>query len=652
MGQSLGCAGDQRRPRRGLPLMLSPRQTRRVLSFVAEDSGDEVMFDAQDVQHAAMSPPLARAILGSPRAQQQQQQQRRRRKPRRNGDHDRDQDQDHGRDQDRDQRALSYVHDGNNDQAKDHAVSSHGSRQQGQEKQRQEQLRRAFVQHEDVVERIMFFLDVAELSQMAQVCRALSRARWPVVDLRRHLNVSADDLVLIMQRRPMVLLLSNPRQSSNLLAPTVIGCPTLRHLALRRCSLGPEGAEHIALGIVSLYRSVHTLDLSGNSLGDTGVAVIAASLATNVALKHMDLSENAITEAGAAALGGALKKNTSLISLRLSDNELGPTGIKHVAAGLAANPASALRSLDASENSIESQGARFVGDLLKANTSLITICLEDNGIESAGAEHLWAGLLSNTSLQTLQLDSNHIDAEGLAGLQLALQKCKTLQSISLKDNPLGDSGARMIAQCLMNNQCGIQELDLSFTGVQHSGAFFLSHALESNSVLRVLRLRFCKLQDAGASCLGTALQKNKTLERLDLEDCGIQAAGAVQLGISLSSNSGLKVMSLRSNCISDTGAQGLAGGLKSNCTLQSLDLAVKAPSAKHRRRRAEGVIGPKGAQSLGDALRVNKSLGTLHLQGHSVGRQHYLMFAGSRCFVRLVAGEPGMIVSRIRTVTV
>jgi hypothetical protein len=87
------------------------------------------------------------------------------------------------------------------------------------------------------------------------------------------------------------------------------------------------------LQLVAQNRSVESLDLSGNRLGDDGVVMIAPLVggAANGKLRSLRLAGAGLGPAGVTALMAALKANTALQVLGLTGNELGVEGAARVA---------------------------------------------------------------------------------------------------------------------------------------------------------------------------------------------------------------------------------------------------------------------------------------------------------------------------------
>jgi Ran GTPase-activating protein (RanGAP) involved in mRNA processing and transport len=125
-------------------------------------------------------------------------------------------------------------------------------------------------------------------------------------------------------------------------------------------------------GSGSVGRGVKSV--SGNSIGDEGMAALGMTLQVNTSLTELNLSNSIIGGRGVVALGEALKVNPSLTRLSLNGN------------GSAVSLGEALKvntSLTLEENAIGDEGASSLLDVLtEHNTTLMGLCLH-HGIPGA-----------------------------------------------------------------------------------------------------------------------------------------------------------------------------------------------------------------------------------------------------------------------------
>ena len=92
----------------------------------------------------------------------------------------------------------------------------------------------------------------------------------------------------------------------------------------------------------------------------------------------------------------ALYKCYFYSTINLSCNKIGAEGAKYVAEALKVN--TSLTKIYLAGNKIGDEGAKYVGEALKVNTSLTEIHLDGNNIGADGAKYVAEALKVNTSL--------------------------------------------------------------------------------------------------------------------------------------------------------------------------------------------------------------------------------------------------------------
>ena len=104
-------------------------------------------------------------------------------------------------------------------------------------------------------------------------------------------------------------------------------------------------------------------------------------------------------------------------TIYLQHNNIGAEGAKYVAEALKVN--TSLTKIDLRWNNIGDEGAKYVAEALKVNTSLTKINLFHNNIGAEGAKYVAEALKVNTSLTNIRLGWNNIGAEGKHSLREA-----------------------------------------------------------------------------------------------------------------------------------------------------------------------------------------------------------------------------------------
>ena len=102
---------------------------------------------------------------------------------------------------------------------------------------------------------------------------------------------------------------------------------SLKKLLMRDCRLGVVGVDKIGK-ILYHNKSITSVDLGRNYIGDEGVEKLVECLKSNETIKHLDLSKNNITSNGANHLIKLFSLNhTTVSSIELSSNPLKDEGV-------------------------------------------------------------------------------------------------------------------------------------------------------------------------------------------------------------------------------------------------------------------------------------------------------------------------------------
>ena len=420
---------------------------------------------------------------------------------------------------------------------------------------------------------------------------------------------------------------------------------TLEHVDLRLCHIGPVGTQHLAPAL-RVNTSVKTLKLSDNPIGDEGAKALAEMLGgngaessgtVNTTLEHVDLSRCRIGPVGAQHLAQALCVNTSVKTLKLSNNYyLGDEEAKALAEMLGGNGAESsgtvnttLEHVYLSWCCIGPVGAQHLAQALRVNTSVKTLYLSHNPLGDEGAKALTEMLGGNgaESSGTVNTTLEHVDLSdcsiGPVGAQHLAQALCVITSVKLSYNPLGDEGAKALAEMLGGNgaessgtvnttleHVNLRSCSMGPVGVQH-----LAQALCVNTSVKTLNLSYNPLDDEGAKALAEMLGGNgaessgtvNTMEHVELKGCTIGPVGAQHLAQALRVNTSVKTLDLSDNPLDDEGAKSLAemlggNGAESSGTVNTTLEHVGLSNCS---------IGRVGAQHLAQALCVNTSVKTL-----------------------------------------
>ncbi|KAJ8001839.1 hypothetical protein DPEC_G00173580 [Dallia pectoralis] len=392
--------------------------------------------------------------------------------------------------------------------------------------------------------------------------------------------------------------------------PVVKAC---QGVILQYHNLTEKSCKNVATVLTSKMSHLRRLDMSFNTLKDSGVELLAAGLAKpHCRLERLNLSGCRMKQKGFAALGKALQSNpTHLRELNLSGNEPGESGVFRLVDGLKVvqcklqtlklsncklglelcqalaeffkyNPQH-LRELDVSMNNLGDGGFDVLMDWLEF-TQIHKLELYCCQLTEKCWEQMADCLVDVTSLRELNLSNNNLKDKGVKTVDDPFRFPNSLlEKLNLASCGLTNERCYWLANSLILNSTCLKQLDLSRNHLNDNVelAFFriLQHGhfpLETirlsesklteqcnmlfvvvfNSSLKELDLSGNQLGDAGVQTLCIVLTAETfQLERLFLACCGITAAGCTSLAEALMySRSSITHLGLMGN---DTGEEGL-----------------------------------------------------------------------------------------------
>ena len=129
-----------------------------------------------------------------------------------------------------------------------------------------------------------------------------------------------------------------------------------------------ELSKHAEACPAGALHGVTELDISGNKIGDKGIALISTALQTNTTMAKLDISVCNMSDDGAESLARALTVNKTLQELDVSYNDISDTGIAHIATALRTNKT--LKKLLIGRQTATDEGALSLAAALTANSSM------------------------------------------------------------------------------------------------------------------------------------------------------------------------------------------------------------------------------------------------------------------------------------------
>ncbi|KAF0029495.1 hypothetical protein F2P81_018600 [Scophthalmus maximus] len=318
---------------------------------------------------------------------------------------------------------------------------------------------------------------------------------------------------------------------------------------LNCCNLTENCCTDLAIAMSSTSSHLTELDLSENSLKDSGVKLLSVGLGNpHCKLKSLRLHKCKLEGDCCEALAVALcTESTQLRELDLSANDFQKSGVRGLCVGLCSHHCK-LETLRLNQCKLIDSCCKDLASVLSTGSShLKNLDLSDNTLKDSGVAHLAVGLRSpQCGLETLReldlagnnlqgpdiqllcagLRSPHCKLETLRVTEGNLQKCcadfasvlcsdtSYLKELDLSGNDLEDPEVKLLSAGLASPHCQLETLRLSFCGVTEEGCTFLASALSSNpSHLRQLDLSYNHLQDSGVKLI--SLYRDNPLCKLE-----------------------------------------------------------------------------------------------------------------------------------------
>ncbi|XP_039907388.1 NACHT, LRR and PYD domains-containing protein 12-like isoform X2 [Simochromis diagramma] len=345
----------------------------------------------------------------------------------------------------------------------------------------------------------------------------------------------------------------------------------LETLRLIGCNLSEK--SHDTLFFILTSSNLRELDLSNNSLKDSGVMLFSEQGNQHCRLETLRLSRTGLTEQCCQGLSSALCTNvSSLRVLDLSDNDLQSSGVKLLCEGLG-SPHCQLQTLRLTQTNLTEKCCNDISTILSSqSSSLRDLDLSNNDLQDSGVTFLSAGLHSPYCiLKTLSLSGCRLSERTC---DVLMSKSTSLRELDLSKNHLWDSGIKLLSTGLTSPHCRLETLRLNHTNLTEKCGQYISLVLSSDSCsLRHLDLSNNDLRDSGVKLLSTGLRSpHCRLQTFGLSGCLITADGCTSLASALRSNpSYLKELDLSYNHPDELGVKLRSVGLKDpNWRLDSL----------------------------------------------------------------------------------
>ena len=180
---------------------------------------------------------------------------------------------------------------------------------------------------------------------------------------------------------------------------------TLTELSLAHNDIHARGVRQLA-EVLKQNTTLSMLSLGSNPLGSDGYAAFSMCLAHKTrGLSKIDLSNTGLDEQAMKHLGDGLRENSSILSIDVSKNSIGDTGSVVLGDMLSSvevlHVNSSLSQINASSNKITANGAKRFLEAIQVNGAILDLDLTGNEIDNKTLDDVENWLKINRKLSVL-----------------------------------------------------------------------------------------------------------------------------------------------------------------------------------------------------------------------------------------------------------
>uniref|UniRef100_A0A3Q3GNC6 F-actin-uncapping protein LRRC16A-like n=1 Tax=Labrus bergylta TaxID=56723 RepID=A0A3Q3GNC6_9LABR len=385
----------------------------------------------------------------------------------------------------------------------------------------------------------------------------------------------------------------------------------LEELLLDNAGLKSDFAQKLASALSHNPAStLHTIDLSNNSLEDKGVSALSAQLSKlPLGLKQLHLSRTSISPKGVNSLCQALCNNpavsSALTHLDLSGNSLrgddlnflshsnvlqtldlsnSDCSLEQVCASLLRGSLKHLSVLNMSKSVFSHRKCKEVPPSFKqffsSAQALTSVSLSGTRLPLEALKGLLLGLGCNPNLSDVSLDLSccELRSAGSQILEGCIAEIPNITSLDLSDNSLDMDLTTLLVWLAKNRSIRHLSLGKNFNNIKSKNVApvldNLVHMIqEEDSPLTSLSLADAKLK-ADLSIVLNALGSNASLTTLDISGNSMGDMGAKMLAKALQINTKLRTIVWDRNSVSPQGLQDVAAALEKNYTIRFMPIPI------------------------------------------------------------------------------
>ncbi|CAB1420744.1 unnamed protein product, partial [Pleuronectes platessa] len=360
---------------------------------------------------------------------------------------------------------------------------------------------------------------------------------------------------------------------------------TLHTLNLSNNSLEDKGAAALSAQLSKLPMGLKHLNLCRTSMSPKGVNVLCQSLCVNpvvaTSLTHLDLSGNSLRGDDLQNLHSFLSHSNSLETLDLSNSDC---SLDQVCSSLLRGSLKHLSVLNMSKTVFSHRKCKEIPSSFKqffsSSQALSSVSLSGTRLPLEALKSLLLGLGCNPSLSDVSLDLSccELRSGGSQILEGCIAEIPNISSLDISDNGLDMDLITLLVWLAKNRSVRTLSLGKNFHNIKSKNVApvldNLVHMIqEEDSPLTSLSLADSRLK-ADLSIVLNALGSNSSLTRLDISGNAMGDMGAKMLAKALQINTKLRTIVWDRNNVSSQGLQDVAAALEKNYTIRFMPVPI------------------------------------------------------------------------------
>ncbi|XP_042291207.1 F-actin-uncapping protein LRRC16A isoform X1 [Thunnus maccoyii] len=360
---------------------------------------------------------------------------------------------------------------------------------------------------------------------------------------------------------------------------------TLHTLNLSNNSLEDKGASALSAQLAKLPMGLKHLNLSRTSMSPKGVNSLCQALCANPAisstLTHLDLSGNSLKGDDLPNLHSFLSQSNCLETLDLSNSDC---SLEQVCASLLRGSLKHLSVLNMSKTVYSHRKSKEIPSSFKqffsCSQALNSVSLSGTKLPLEALKALLLGLGCNPNLSEVSLDLSccELRSGGSQILEGCIAEIPNITSLDISDNGLDMDLTTLLVWLAKNRSIRHLSLGKNFNNIKSKNVApvldNLVHMIqEEESPLTSLSLADSRLK-AELSIVLNALGSNTSLTKLDISGNAMGDMGAKMLAKALQINTKLRTVVWDRNNISPQGLQDVAAALEKNYTIRFMPVPI------------------------------------------------------------------------------